>query len=174
MILMFKFIHGEHFTIYDVVLTYAGGLAVACMLIISSQTSLDMLPLLALCVLALDIGGGTIANLTDSTSKFYAARASLRWVFIGLHVIQPSLLAWIFPDAVLFIGCVTAFVLTSSALVNGLSGKQVQKLAAMFALIVAVAGVVLFGQAMSPAVKLILILFGIKLILAFPVDWSHR
>jgi hypothetical protein len=85
-------LHGETPTRNGLMLIYGTGIVVGIMVgFVAWQTrNLHWLAWLFLVEMALDIGGGVVANLTRSTSAYYATRP--RWVsvvFLLVHFVHP-------------------------------------------------------------------------------------
>ena len=84
--------HGRDASPAAVLLTHGTGLLAAASVIFvnsSRELSFSILQWICLALLAWDSAAGVAACLSRSTSRYYASRADLRWVFISLHFIQP-------------------------------------------------------------------------------------
>lgn len=120
-------------------------------------------------VLTVDISGGVVANLTDSTNAHYRSNARARLVFIAIHV-QPLLLAWIFaPDGP--VCCLAwAYTVLSALLVNALAAHPAQR---PIAGALAAAGICLLLLLSGDTAKIVLALLSLymfKVIYSFAVD----
>ena len=124
-----------------------------------------------LTILALDIGGGVVANFTSGTNDYYAESLRKRYLFVLFHLIQPSILIWIFPFELLAILGVTLFTLTSSIIVLRLKSPNNQRIVAVTLLLLSLILSTLLNYT-DPLAQLIMQFFSIKLILAFSVNWT--
>jgi len=119
-------------------------------------------------LLAFDIGAGCVANFTRSTSDYYAARPSLRWVFLAVHVHVPAL-AWALGQSLTLAGAVWAFTIVSGSLVNLWAGRPTQRFVGGLLLACGCAGVPLVSAA-PPSLVAVYLLFVLKVQYAFAVD----
>ena len=131
----------------------------------------QLLKKMVLTILALDIGGGVIANLTSGTNNYYAESLRKRYLFVLFHLVQPLLLIWIFPSELLAILGVTLFTLTSSIIVLRLKSPNNQRIIAVTLLLLSLILSTLLNYN-DPLAQLIMQFFSIKLILAFSVHWT--
>ena len=121
-------------------------------------------------LLIADIAAGAVANLTNGTNDFYAARPRHRWVFIAVHLhlpvvalllglpLVPALIAW-------------AAVIVAAVIVNALAGRGEQRVLAGTLLIVIVCGLTLLPD-QQITLLLVSALFAAKVAYSFAVD--HR
>ncbi len=130
-------LHGKQATIIDLILTYTAGLALCLALVLQGfAQNLSMLNIVLLGVLGLDIGGGVVANFTKGVKDYYQANARLRYTFILFHIIQPLVLAFIFPNNLLGILLVAVYTLLSMLVLNFYREQEFQKpLSALFCVI---------------------------------------
>lgn len=140
-------------------------------LILKWDADLSVIKKTLLIILALDIGGGVIANFTNGTNNYYAESISKRYLFVLFHLAQPSLLIWIFPSELLAILGVTLFTLTSSIIVLRLKSPNNQRIIAVTLLLLSLILATLLNYT-DPLAQLIMQFFSIKLILAFSVNWT--
>lgn len=136
------------------------------------DSELLITPKIILAFLTLDIGGGIIANFTEGTNNYYSENIKKRYLFIAIHIVQPLILSWIFPNNMLKILTFTVYTLTSSLIVTTIKQNNAQKtIAATMVLL----GIILtFSFSFStPLLQLILLVYSVKLILAFSVNWTH-
>ena len=124
-----------------------------------------------LTILALDIGGGVVANFTSGTNNYYAESLSKRYLFVLFHLAQPSLLIWIFPSELVAILGVMLFSLACSIIVLRLNSPQNQRIIAVTLLLLTMILSALLNYT-DPMAQLIMQFFSIKLILAFGVNWT--
>ena len=168
-----KFLHGEHPTRTDLILTYLG----ACLSLISFEVLISTLDLsitkhLVLSFIVLDFSGGIIANITESTSSFYASRPRLRILFLLAHLVQPALLVWIFPQNTLVVLYITVYTLISSLVVSWVGDFARQRTLSLFLLLVGLSSIPLVLDKGSSVLAVCLSMYMMKLILSFSVDWS--
>jgi|694.fasta_scaffold87809_5 hypothetical protein len=168
-----KFLHGEHPTTTDLILTYLG----ACLSLVPFEFLISTLDLsitkqMILSFIVLDFSGGIIANITESTSSFYASRPRLRIVFLLAHLVQPALLVWIFPENALVVFYITVYTLLSSIVVSWVGDFARQRTLALFLVLVGLSSMPLVLDKGSSVLGVCLSMYIIKLILSFSVDWS--
>lgn len=124
-----------------------------------------------LAFLTLDIGGGIIANFTDGTNNYYAESVKRRYLFIAIHILQPLILSWIFPNDFYSIFSLAIYALASSFIIS-IKKTGNQKTLAATMLLIGVVLMFLFNFS-SQALQLILLIYSVKLILAFSVNWTN-
>jgi len=124
-----------------------------------------------LTILALDIAGGVVANFTTGTNNYYAESLRKRYFFVLFHLLQPSILIWIFPSELLVILGVSLFTLTSSIIVLNVKKQYNQKIVAITLLLLCLILSTLLNYTDTLS-QMIMQLFSIKLILAFSVNWA--
>jgi hypothetical protein len=129
--------------------------------------------LIILIILALDIAGGVIANFTKGTNNYYSESLRKRYIFIFFHLLQPSILIWIFPSELLAILGVSLFTLTSSIVVLNIKKQYNQRIIAVTLLLFSLFLSTLLNYS-DPLTEIIMQLFSIKLILAFSVNWAFN
>jgi hypothetical protein len=116
-------------------------------------------------VLIFDVLAGAIANFTRGTNDFYAARPSLRWVFIAVHVHLPlvALLLGVdwWPSVAAW-----AYTIAAASAVNALGGRG---LVGGVALSMGLLLVMLLPFA-STVVAATAAMFVLKVVFAFGVD----
>lgn len=119
-------------------------------------------------VVFLDVGGGVTANLTSSTNQYYQKKASLRLIFLIMHVIHPLVLMLVFPQNAWFLLFVMVFTLGSAFGVNLIKSRELQQTSAAVLVATGVCFSLLFPvsftffYAFAP-------LFMVKLVLGFAV-----
>ncbi len=96
---MFRLLHGTEPRLYEILITY---LAACLASLFIYQTIIDanfseLGKSLILC-LTLDLAGGLVANSTASTSAFYSQHPELRKVYLWIHFLHPTILAFLFPN----------------------------------------------------------------------------
>ena len=124
-----------------------------------------------LTILALDIGGGVVANFTSGTNDYYAESLRKRYLFVLFHLLQPSVLIWIFPNQLFSILGLSVFTLISSIIVLNIKKIYAQRIIALTLLLLCLMLSTLLNYS-DPLAQLIMQLFSIKLILAFSVNWT--
>ncbi|MBL7936000.1 MAG: hypothetical protein JNM51_09375 [Bacteroidia bacterium] len=126
-----------------------------------------------LAFLTLDIGGGVIANFTEGTNNYYSENAKRRYLFIVIHILQPLILSWIFENNIFMILSLTVYVLISSFIITSIKQKNTQKTIAATMLLTAI--ILIFSLPFSQLVlQLILLIYSLKLILSFSVNWTNQ
>lgn len=161
--------HGESASLSSLVTTYVAGASLGLYCYVLSENSLVGWQGYLLLILAVDIGGGAVANMSDSTSAFYSTRPKLRWVFIALHSIHPLLIWLIFPTEMSILA-VGATVLAFTSMVNIIREKEAQRIiAALFMVIILIA---IYLASLDNIISILLIVYAIKLVLGFAVRWT--
>ena len=140
-------------------------------LILNWNIDISILKKIALTLLAFDIGGGVVSNFTQGTNNYYAESLRKRYLFILFHLIQPSILIWIFPNDLPAILGVWIFTLTSSIFVLHIKKNYNQRIVAISLLILCLI-LSSFLNYSNTSTQIIMQLFSIKLILAFSVNWT--
>lgn len=163
---------GREITGLDLFLILYGSITLtiaAQMVCVEIELSLSKKILLAF--LTLDIGGGVVANFTEGTNNYYAESLKRRYLFIAIHILQPLALSWIFADNRFVILTLAVYTLVCSFIVTGIKRKSIQKtVAATMLLIVTILTFLL--DPLPQALLLILLVYSIKLILSFSVNWT--
>jgi hypothetical protein len=140
-------------------------------LILNWNIDISILKKIALTLLAFDIGGGVVSNFTQGTNNYYAESLRKRYLFILFHLIQPSILIWIFPNDLPAILGVLIFTLTSSIFVLNINKNHNQRIVAISLLILCLM-LLSFLNYSNTSTQIIMQFFSIKLILAFSVNWT--
>lgn len=165
-------LHGREASMFDLWVNYITGISVTVLILhLSSSLDLPMLKMILLGILALDLSGGVVSNFTSGTSKYYAANRRLRNVFIAVHFVQPLLLSWIFPASAFSILAISSFSLLSCIVINTLKHYQQQKTLAPFLTVTGIILTLMMGIDTLPLL-IMMLLFVMKLALAFPVKWD--
>jgi hypothetical protein len=122
-----------------------------------------------LTILARDLAGGILANFTTGTNYYYAASFQKRYLFVLFHLLQPSILIWIFPNELLAIFGISIFTLTSSIIVLNIKKHYNQSIIAvtLFLLCLILSTRLNYSDMW---IQMIMQFFSIKLILAFSVN----
>lgn len=168
-----KFLHGEHFTITDLLFTYfAASLSLILILVFVKPIEVSIIKNIVLSFIILDFSGGAIANLTNSTSVFYASRPNLQKLFILAHIVQPIFLAWIFQKELIAIALTTIYTLLCSIVISSLSDFNKQRALAMLLLLLGIISLLLIFKITTLTLTICLIFYMIKLIFSFPINWG--
>ena len=163
--------HGKQATLYDLLATYGAGTIAAGTVLFLLPTTTELWHQILLAVLALDIGGGVVANFTQSTTRYHWHRPRLRLLFIvPFHLIHPVLLMMVFPNLTFPIACNGMYIIAAALGINGIAGYKEQRIVAPLLLVGALAlNAVSFSE--GGVASLLLTLFGFKLIVAYAVRW---
>ncbi|WP_421976366.1 hypothetical protein [Roseivirga seohaensis] len=165
-------LHGTRASVFDLLLTYTVAFITTIVVLFQAwELNLSVFKLIILGILVLDLSGGVVSNFTEGTNEYYAEKPKMRYVFIGLHVLQPILLTWLFPDDVFGIAVISIYTLIAMIIVNSVGGYLKQRVLGAFLMVIGLS-VSFLVSAIQPMVHLMLILFVIKLILAFAVRWK--
>ena len=142
----------------------------ALTLILNSNSAALATKAIVLIILALDIGGGVVANFTTGTNNYYAESLQKRYLFVIFHLLQPSVLIWIFPNELLAILGVSIYTLISSIIVLKIKKHYTQRVVAVTLLLLSFILSTLLNYS-DLLTQLLMQLFSLKLILAFSVNW---
>ena len=165
---------GRETTTFDLLSIVIGSLSFAGLtLALKWNAGISIFKLVILTILALDIAGGVIANFTKGTNNYYSESLRKRYLFVFFHLLQPSILIWIFPSELLAILGVSLFTLTSSIIVLNIKKQYNQRIIAVTLLLFSLFLSTLLNYS-DPLTKMIMQLFSIKLILAFSVNWASN
>ena len=140
-------------------------------LLLKLNTDISNFKLIVLTILTLDIAGGVVANFTAGTTNYYAESLRKRYFFVLFHLLQPSILIWIFPNEFQAILGVSIFTLLCSFIVLNINKHYIQRITAITLLLLSFILSILLNYS-DPLLQIIMQLFSIKLILAFSVNWN--
>ncbi|NCA22284.1 MAG: hypothetical protein EBS86_14250 [Crocinitomicaceae bacterium] len=152
-------------------ITFSSVLFAAITLLLKWDGDLSILKKTLLTILALDIGGGVVANFSEGTNNYYAKSISKRYFFILFHLLQPSILIWIFPNDIFPVTLTTIYTLTSSIIVLNVKDQYTQRITAV-TLLISCLLLTPFLNYSDVLLQLTMFFYSIKLILAFSVDWT--
>jgi membrane glycosyltransferase len=165
-------VFGRETTMFDLLAIIICSISFAVMtLFVKWNADITITKKIILTILALDIGGGVVANFTTGTNNYYSEPLRKRYLFLLSHLLQPSILIWIFPSELIAILGVSLFSLTSSIIVLNINRQYNQRIIAVILLLFSIFLSTLLNYS-DPLTKLIMELFSIKLILAFSVNWT--
>ncbi len=163
---------GRETTTFDLLAIVVAALSFAgLMLILKLNTNISNFKLIILTILALDIAGGVVANFTTGTTNYYAESLRKRYFFVLFHLLQPSILIWIFPNELQAILGISIVALISSIIVLNIKKQYNQRITAITLLVLSFILSILLNF-YDPLTQLLMQLFSTKLILAFSVNWS--
>jgi hypothetical protein len=166
----FQELHGEEASLFSIVLVYVSGtlFGIFCFFICPDFQHNFYRWLLA--GIALDIGGGVVANLSQGTSEFYSQRPKKRWIFIFTHLIHPILLWIIFQHAIgiLVVGAITIIF---TAIINLISVVSNQIIVSGSLFILNLMLLIILKVELLPLI--LLSVFSLKLIVGFGVRWNE-
>jgi len=165
-------IFGRETTTFDLLAITIGSVSFALLtLFVKWNADITIIKKIILIILALDIAGGVVANFTRGTNNYYAESLQKRYLFVLFHLLQPSILIWIFPNESLAVLGVSIFTLINSIIVLNVKKHYNQRIIAVTLLLFSLILSTLFNYT-EPLTKMIMQLFSIKLILAFSVNWA--
>ena len=163
---------GRETTTFDLLAIVISSLSFAGLThMLKLNTDISNFKLIILTILALDIAGGVVANFTTGTTNYYAESLRKRYFFVLFHLLQPSILIWIFPNELQAILGLSIFTLISSIIVLNIKKYNTQKIVAITLLLLSFMLSILLNYS-DPLLQIVMQLFSIKLILAFSVNWS--
>jgi hypothetical protein len=165
-------LHGKQASIFDLLVNYTTAIiATVIIFYLAWELSLATYKLIILGVLALDLAGGVVSNFTEGTNNYYLEKPKRRYVFIAFHVVQPLMMIWLFPDDLVGIAVVSIYTLMAMTVINSIQEHLRQRVYGAFLMVIGLSISFLVGE-MQPIVHLMLILFVVKLIVAFAIRWK--
>jgi len=165
-------LHGKKASILDILVNYTAAIiATLIILYLAKDLSLATYKLVVLGVLGLDLAGGVVSNFTEGTNNYYIEKPKMRYVFIAFHVVQPLVLIWLFTSDVAGIAVVSIFALIAMTVINSIQEHLRQRVYGAFLMVIALSLTFLVNE-MQPIVHLMLILYVVKLIVAFAIRWK--
>lgn len=165
-------LHGEYANPFDLWVNYLTGfLATAAIVYLANDWQFSLLKLIVLAILALDLSGGVVSNFTTATSQYYAKSKNLRYLFLTIHLVQPAVLTWIYPEYIYEIVIVSGYTLVCTLIVNELAHYEKQRTIASFLMVMGIILTITMGIS-EAALLIMMLLFVIKLLLAFAVKWE--
>ena len=168
---LFHELFGRETTTFDLLAVVISSISFAGLtLALKWNDDISNFKLIILTILALDISGGVVANFTTGTTNYYAESSRKRYVFVFFHLLQPSILIWIFPNELRPILVISIFTLTSSIIVLNIKMHYIQRIAAITLLLLSFILSTLLNYS-DPLLQIVMLFFSIKLILAFSVNW---
>jgi hypothetical protein len=163
---------GREITYTDLSFIFIGGIILTVIIqMLCVGSDLTTLKKIILAVLTLDIGGGVVANFTEGTNNYYWEDLKKRYLFILIHIFQPLILLWIFPNNFYAVMVVTLFTLVISFTVTSIKEKSSQKTLSITAWLIGICLIFLLNFSM-PVIQLILNIYVTKLVVAFSVNWT--
>ncbi|MFN7843995.1 MAG: hypothetical protein ACK5N9_19930 [Pirellula sp.] len=167
-----KGLYGASPDVAGLVLIHIAGLAtgVAAMLMLPTDEELGFASRVIVFALAVDVGGGVVANGTRSTNDWYATQPlKLSYLFLVVHIIQPVLLSLVVGVSWSTSAFLYLYQLVAGGLVLGIRRPDLQK---PMAAVLLTLGVLLYFVFFlpSPALSWFGVLYLIKLVMMFPVD----
>ena len=169
---LFHELFGRETTTFDLLAVVISSISFAGLtLALKWNDDISNFKLIILTILALDISGGVVANFTTGTTNYYADSLRKRYFFVLVHLLQPSILIWIFPNELKAILGISIFTLISSIIVLNTKKHNTQRITAITFLLLSFI-LSIFLNYSDPLLKLFMQLFSIKLILAFSVNWN--
>lgn len=166
-------IHGEKSTLFDVGLTYSGGLvSVVTIWMISVHTNIELSwwKHILLLLISADIGAGVVANFTKGTNKHYNGehKRQSRIIFILTHFIHPSV--FFFSTSTFSITSIVlvCLVIAATFLINFIKETEKQGVVAAFLFVCGISLLIMFNIS-SLFLWWFFPLYMVKLFLAFGI-----
>ncbi|MCW9705729.1 hypothetical protein [Fodinibius salsisoli] len=164
--------HGTKASIPDLILTYLAACIAASVVYFFIPADFVLWKQIMLILLALDIGGGVVANFTEGTTRYHENNPKLRLFFIApLHLVHPAILVILFPTQMGIIAINATLIIACTYSVNAIKGYKLQKAVAPLLLLLVIA-INIVSQIPDPIISFLLILLAVKLILAYAVRWK--
>jgi len=166
-------IHGSSTTIFDIILTYSGGLiSILSIYILYLQNNIDIpvWKLVLLLLISADIGAGVVANFTKGTNSYYdgESKSKSRLVFIISHFLHPAIFLYTLNLFSLKIIGLVFFVITSTLIINSIRNKESQKVVASLFMVFGI-GAILILEISNPLTLWFFPLYMTKLFIAFGI-----
>jgi membrane glycosyltransferase len=169
---LFHELFGRETTTFDLLAVVISSISFAGLTLAQKwNDDISNFKLIILTILALDISGGVVANFTTGTTNYYGESSRKRYVFVLFHLLQPSILIWIFPNELQAIMGISIFTLLCSFIVLNINKHYTQRITAIILLLLSFILSILLNYS-DPLLQIVMQLFSIKLILAFSVNWS--
>lgn len=166
---LLRMLFGAYTTRVDVLAILAGSFTLSIFVLVQLTESMLSPWLIALLLLlALDLGGGVVANFTSGTKSYYAEKRSRQFAFLAFHVLQPLIIAGIFPGVWSPVLIVAGLILLSSLLVVKLTDSHLQRVIAALLFLICATLISLLNFD-GNTVRFLMLVFAAKLILAFSV-----
>lgn len=140
-------------------------------MILKWNVDISTIKKIILTILALDIGGGVVANFTTGANNYYFESLRKRYLFIFFHILQPLILIWIYPSDSLAIMGISLLTLTSSIIVLNLKNQYTQRIIAVTLLLLCIILTPILNYS-DNLLQIVILLYSMKLILAFSVNWT--
>lgn len=124
---------------------------------------------LLIALIAVDIAGGMIANVSYGTNAYYRTNKKARLIFITIHI-QPVLLALLLGSSFGIALTVTLYTMAAALIVNYLSDYPAQRVVGAT---LALAGIIVLVLGARGVPELLMVLFAFhifKVVYAFAVD----
>lgn len=163
---------GRETTLPDLFAVFIGSFSLTILtLTFIWEVDLSFAKKVVLTLLAFDIGGGVVANFTEGTNNYYAESLKKRNLFVLIHVLQPLLLAWIYQSNLIAILIVSGFTLISTFCIINIKENNIQRVIASTLLLIGIFLIHLLNFS-DQLLQVILIVYSVKLILSFAVNWT--
>jgi hypothetical protein len=167
---LFHEFHGEEARLIDVVFTWAAALIAVGIVVLRPSTRPVATTWWQIAIVALiagDLVGGVVANFSEGTDRYYAARPRLRVGFLLLHVVQPTVLYFIIGGPVEVWASIPAYAIVAALVVNALPDDRQMPVAT---LLTAIGIMICFGwYVIAPPALWFGPIFLVKLVLGFAV-----
>ncbi len=162
---------GRETTRFDLLAIIISSVSFAALTLIQKwNVDISILKKITLAILALDIGGGVVANFTKGTNNYYTESLNKSYFFVFFHLLQPLILIWIYPSSFSTITIVSIYTLISSIIVLNIKDYYKQRIIAVTLLILCLFLTTHLDYP-DTLLQLTMLLYSIKLILAFSVNW---
>ena len=133
-------IHGSKTSLFDIILSYAGGVIAGVsvyLIYMSSEIDIPVWKLILMLVISADIGAGVVANFTKGTNTHYSGdtKKKTRLTFIFSHFLHPAV--FFFALGILSIESIAlvCFTIASTLIINSIKNYEKQKVVAPLLLV---------------------------------------
>lgn len=165
-----RLLYGESATVRDLAAVYLGAVVFTSVLFIAFREevmALDPLRLSLMVLVALDLAGGAVANLSDGTRTYWRSRsAGFRLAFLAVHAVHAGALAFVFPGSESAAALAWCWVM-GAGIVLTLSSRTFRGDAPAMALALAGIAIVSLAPGLSPPAGLLISVYLIKLVFSF-------
>lgn len=130
-------IHGSSTTLFDIILTYSGGLIALISIYILTLQNDIVIPiwkLILLLITSADIGAGIVANFTKGTNSYYSGdtKKKARVIFILLHFLHCATFLYLLDLFTLKTIAIVIFIIISTLLINAMKAERQKVIASLF------------------------------------------
>ena len=159
---------GEKQSLIEIVSTLLFALIGSLVILQLADFTLEQWTSVLAFILIVDVLAGCVANFTQGTNNFYAARAKNRLIFIVIHV-HLLVIAWLLDASLINATIIWAYTIIGAFIVNALKGKRLQHFIAANLLCYGV--LIAISLSMPSWLLIVSVFFMMKVLYSFAVDY---